>query len=283
MRRGFAALPHSDVGAEGTVAHGHQVVPPEKDVGLSELQLARRSGHVRRAQHHEHRILVELELRPLVRVVGVFDRQIVQAELLLDLPQHVLFGLVEAEPDELIGTRECRPNLIDGQIGDSGAAAICGAVDDRGWRWHRRRRDKDVCHLLSLRQLRCPGINPVECLRPMDSAPASRLVLLQGTLDMLVLQTLQWGPQHGYAITQMIRARSSEALQVETGSLYPALHRLERQGWVKAEWGQTDTNQQAKFYRLTAAGKKQLVRERDRWSQLVAAIGGVLDAGPAKG
>jgi transcriptional regulator len=116
-----------------------------------------------------------------------------------------------------------------------------------------------------------------------SSAPASRLVLLQGTLDMLILQTLQWGAQHGYAITQMIRARSSEALQVETGSLYPALHRLERQGWVKAEWGQTDTNQQAKFYRLTAAGKKQLVRERDRWSQLVAAIGGVLDANPAKG
>ena len=100
------------------------------------------------------------------------------------------------------------------------------------------------------------------------SAPASRLVLLQGTLDMLILQTLQWGPQHGYAITQMIRARSSDALQVETGSLYPALHRLERQGWVKAE-GHTDTNQQAKFYRLTAAGKKQLARERDRWSQLL--------------
>jgi PadR family transcriptional regulator PadR len=113
-----------------------------------------------------------------------------------------------------------------------------------------------------------------------QSAPASRLVLLQGTLDLLILQTLQWGSQHGYAITQMIRARSSEALQVETGSLYPALHRLERQGWVKSEWGQTDTNQQAKFYRLTAAGKKQLVRERDRWSQLVAAMSGVLDAGP---
>ncbi len=116
-----------------------------------------------------------------------------------------------------------------------------------------------------------------------QSTNAARLVLLQGTLDMLILQTLQWGAQHGYAITQIIRARSSEALQVETGSLYPALHRLERQGWVKAEWGQTDTNQQAKFYRLTAAGKKQLLRERDRWSQLVAAIGGVLDAGPVKG
>jgi PadR family transcriptional regulator, regulatory protein PadR len=107
-----------------------------------------------------------------------------------------------------------------------------------------------------------------------------RIDLLQGTLDMLVLQTLQWGPQHGYGITQAIRTQSSEALQVETGSLYPALHRLERQGWVTAEWDITDTNQRAKFYRLTPAGRKQLLRERDRWDQLVAAIGSVLN--PAK-
>jgi len=106
---------------------------------------------------------------------------------------------------------------------------------------------------------------------------SERIDLLQGTLDMLVLQTLQWGPQHGYGITQAIRSQSSEALQVETGSLYPALHRLERQGWVKAEWDITDTNQRAKFYRLTPAGKKQLIRERDRWEQLVAAIGSVLN------
>ena len=109
------------------------------------------------------------------------------------------------------------------------------------------------------------------------------LDLLQGTLDMLILQTLQWGPQHGYAIGQTIRARSSEALKVETGSLYPALHRLEKQGWVKAEWDVTDANQRAKFYRLTAAGKKQLLQERDRWTQLVAAIGGVLSSDNAKG
>ena len=106
---------------------------------------------------------------------------------------------------------------------------------------------------------------------------SERIDLLQGTLDLLVLQTLQWGPQHGYGITQAIRTQSSEALQVETGSLYPALHRLERQGWVKAEWDITDTNQRAKFYRLTAAGRKQLLRERDRWEQLVAAIGSVLN------
>jgi PadR family transcriptional regulator PadR len=81
----------------------------------------------------------------------------------------------------------------------------------------------------------------------------------------------------------MIRAQSSEALRVETGSLYPALHRLEKQGWVKSAWDITDTNQRAKFYRLTPAGRKQLVRERDRWQQLVAAITGVLNPGEAKG
>jgi PadR family transcriptional regulator, regulatory protein PadR len=113
--------------------------------------------------------------------------------------------------------------------------------------------------------------------------PADRLDLLQGTLDMLILQTLQWGPQHGYAITQTIRAQSSEALQVETGSLYPALHRLQKQKWVKSEWRLTETNQRAKFYKLTPTGKRQLLRERDRWAQLVAAIGGVLNPNPAKG
>src|SRR5215208_268131 len=99
----------------------------------------------------------------------------------------------------------------------------------------------------------------------------NRIELLQGTLDMLILQTLQWGAQHGYAISQSIRSGSGEVLQVETGSLYPALHRLEKQGWVKSEWRQTEANQRAKFYRLTPKGKKQLVQERDRWSQLVSA------------
>ena len=114
-------------------------------------------------------------------------------------------------------------------------------------------------------------------------ARRARLDLLQGTLDMLVLQTLRWGPQHGYAISQTIKAQSSEALQVETGSLYPALHRLKKQGWVKTEWRLSDTNQRAKYYRLTPAGKKQLVCERDRWTQLVAAIGGILNPNVAKG
>jgi PadR family transcriptional regulator, regulatory protein PadR len=110
-----------------------------------------------------------------------------------------------------------------------------------------------------------------------------RLEILQGTLDMLILQTLQWGPQHGYAIGQTIRAQSAESLKIETGSLYPALHRLEKQGWVKADWKQTEANQRAKFYRLTPKGKKQLLQERDRWTQLVSAIGTILNPRRTKG
>jgi PadR family transcriptional regulator PadR len=107
-------------------------------------------------------------------------------------------------------------------------------------------------------------------------ADDQRLELLQGTLDMLILRTLQWGPQHGHGIGQAIRARSDEVLKVETGSLYPALHRLEKRGWLKSEWGVSEANQRAKYYRLTAAGKAQLLREQDRWSQLVDAIGRVM-------
>jgi transcriptional regulator len=107
-----------------------------------------------------------------------------------------------------------------------------------------------------------------------------RLELLQGTLDMLVLRTLQWGPQHGHGIGQAIRAQSEELLRVETGSLYPALHRLERQGWLKSEWGISEANQRAKFYRLTAKGKAQLLVERERWSQLVRAIGLIMNPTP---
>lgn len=99
-----------------------------------------------------------------------------------------------------------------------------------------------------------------------------RIDLMQGTLDMLVLRTLVWGAQHGYGIAQAIRAGSGEVLQVETGSLYPALHRLEKQGWIKSEWKNTENNQRAKFYKLTAAGKKQLASESSRWEQLTGAI-----------
>ena len=105
----------------------------------------------------------------------------------------------------------------------------------------------------------------------------NQIELVQGTLDLLILQTLQWGAQHGYGIGNAIRANSGDILRVETGSLYPALHRLERQGWVKAEWKLTEAGQRAKYYRLTAAGKKQLASERSRWEQVVSAITGVLN------
>jgi transcriptional regulator len=104
----------------------------------------------------------------------------------------------------------------------------------------------------------------------------NRIELLQGTLDLLILQTLQWGPQHGYGISVAIRNRSGEILQVDTGSLYPALHRLEKQKWIAAEWKVSDNKQRAKYYKLTATGKKQLTRERSKWSQLSDAIAGVL-------
>jgi transcriptional regulator len=107
--------------------------------------------------------------------------------------------------------------------------------------------------------------------------------LLRGTLDMLILRTLQWGPQHGYAIAQTIRAQSEDVLQVEAGSLYPALQRLARKRWVTARWGQTEANQRAKFYRLTAEGKKQLLREESRWTELVDAITRVMKPAAAPG
>ena len=104
----------------------------------------------------------------------------------------------------------------------------------------------------------------------------NRIELLQGTLDLLILQTLQWGPQHGYGITVAIRNRSGEVLRVDTGSLYPALHRLEKQKWIKAEWKTSENNQRAKYYQMTATGKRQLSRERSKWAQLSDAIAGVL-------
>ena len=108
----------------------------------------------------------------------------------------------------------------------------------------------------------------------------TRIELLQGTLDLLILQTLQWGPQHGYGLTQAIRAGSNDVLQVDTGSLYPALHRLERRRWVAASWQLSDNKQRTRVYRLTQAGRRQLVSARSRWEQLQAAIAGVLK--PAK-
>jgi PadR family transcriptional regulator, regulatory protein PadR len=104
----------------------------------------------------------------------------------------------------------------------------------------------------------------------------SRIELLQGTLDLMILRTLLFGPSHGHAIAKHIRTASTDVLQVETGSLYPALHRLEARGWVEAEWRLSDKGKQAKFYRLTAPGRKQLAAEQSRWDELTAAIGRVL-------
>ncbi len=105
----------------------------------------------------------------------------------------------------------------------------------------------------------------------------NRIEMLQGTLDMLVLHALQREPMHGYAIAQVIRKRSGEVLTAETGSLYPALHRLERQKWVKSEWKLTESKQRAKYYQLTALGKKQLTTDHERWLQLVRAISAVME------
>ncbi len=102
--------------------------------------------------------------------------------------------------------------------------------------------------------------------------------LLQGTLDLLVLQTLTWGPQHGYGIAHVIRAGSRDALQVDTGSLYPALHRLEREGAVASEWKTSENKQRVKVYRLTPQGRRKLTQERSRWDRLMEAMSGVLDA-----
>jgi PadR family transcriptional regulator, regulatory protein PadR len=105
----------------------------------------------------------------------------------------------------------------------------------------------------------------------------NRIEILQGTLDLLILQTLARGWQHGHGISLAIRARSGEVLSVETGSLYPALHRLEKKGWLDSEWKVSENNQRAKYYSLTKAGKKQLAAEQDRWRLLVEAVAGVLN------
>ncbi|MBN9660142.1 MAG: PadR family transcriptional regulator [Acidobacteria bacterium] len=96
--------------------------------------------------------------------------------------------------------------------------------------------------------------------------------MLQGTLDMLILQTLMMGPAHGHTIAHVIEHRSEEVLQVEHGSLYPALHRLEDRGWIASFWGTSENNRKARYYRLTPAGRKQLVAETDRWTQLARAV-----------
>jgi PadR family transcriptional regulator PadR len=108
----------------------------------------------------------------------------------------------------------------------------------------------------------------------------NRTEILQGTLDLLILQTLQWGPRHGYALSKAIRMNSGEILKVDTGSLYPAVHRLERKGWIAAEWKASEMGPRLRVYRLTKRGKRQLISERSRWERIKTAIGGILN--PAK-
>jgi len=111
----------------------------------------------------------------------------------------------------------------------------------------------------------------------------SKVDLLQGTLDLLILRTLLAGPSHGHAIAKHIQRTSEEMLQVETGSLYPALHRLEAKGWISASWEHSDKGKRARYYRLTAAGRKQLAAEQSKWEAMSRAIGLILKPGEQEG
>ena len=107
--------------------------------------------------------------------------------------------------------------------------------------------------------------------------------MLQGTLDLLILQTLMPGPAHGHTIAHVIEHRSDDVLQVEHGSLYPALHRLERRGWIRSDWGISDNNRRARFYRLTRAGRQQVAHQTGRWDALVRAVNRVIRPRTADG
>jgi PadR family transcriptional regulator PadR len=110
-----------------------------------------------------------------------------------------------------------------------------------------------------------------------DTMADKGIDLPQGTLDLLILRTLALEPQHGWAISERVQQISKDVLQVQQGSLYPALHRLERRGWVKARWGTSDNNRRAKYYELTRSGRKQLEAEKDAWRKLTAAVAQVLE------
>jgi transcriptional regulator len=109
-----------------------------------------------------------------------------------------------------------------------------------------------------------------------DKDPQDRIALPQGALELLALRTLAGGAQHGYAIAQAVQKQSRDALRIEEGSLYPALHRMERHGWIESQWGQTDSGRKAKFYALTTSGRKRLKAERKAWERMTTAVGLVL-------
>ena len=108
--------------------------------------------------------------------------------------------------------------------------------------------------------------------------PPQELDLVRGTLDLLILKTLSWGPMHGYAVVQSLERTTGDRLQVDEGALYPALHRMEQKGWLDADWGITDKNRKAKYYRLTRAGRQALNAEQRKWARYTEAVGMVLAA-----
>ena len=148
-------------------------------------------------------------------------------------------------------------------------------------------RDEYVCRRLATRYSTLPFYPSLALLQEILYAPVeaqreleflnSRIDLPQGTLDLLILKTIALGPLHGWAISERIQQISNEVLQVQQGSLYPALHRLERRGWIKARWGTSDNNRRAKYYELTRAGRKQLETEQDSWRKLTAAVAQILE------
>jgi PadR family transcriptional regulator len=111
--------------------------------------------------------------------------------------------------------------------------------------------------------------------------PPQSVDLLQGTLEFLVLKTLSWGPMHGFAIARWIRKATDDALEVEEGALYPALHRMERKGWIESDWGVTENNRRAKYYQITRLGREQLRREETSWTRYVSAVSKIMAAARA--
>ncbi len=111
--------------------------------------------------------------------------------------------------------------------------------------------------------------------------PNHSVSLLQGTLEFLVLKTLSWGPMHGFAVGRWIRKTTDDALEIEEGALYPALHRMERRGWVESEWGVTENNRRAKYYQITRLGRDQLRREESSWTRYVSAVSKIMTAARA--